>query len=920
MVVRLTDSLKAAQRARGANINSSNIRLARVIADETERQIEIDKTSEEAQRLLSIATDPIMGWINVDTGGMPSLHDKSEDNFYRWSQNNPEDAANYFRGDETFGTFLSKNPGTNQPVKRRLKRVYAPIIAKGEAGNEVVRKAAEGDSANKDLLNSGNVYSYVIPVLRDDNKFSLKTIFGTDQDDDEPIKLSPDKFRASLLTAYALNNHLVDPQLNRERSFAIANQNVFSDPVGMGDRRLSMTGEGGTTSILDTEVIDMLLDDNVPTPDKLNVLDAIFNEYLKTEPILDDGPRGDARKPGDGATTDGAGDVSDDADATPAPTPAPTVTQTGVTFNKERDEVLKAIEKESNKQRRISKIPSLSGGSVYNLIEDVPGLISGSSSFEDARYPVKTMLYNYWKSKSGNQNKSRVSPEWKAVSNDPEQIKQLATEFRDVARQEISNAGFDLKFLTMDAADIGDVQLTGGGTAVTPGTGTAGTDPTTPAPDPTPAPTPAPAGPTSDGPGTTSSTPIDPATAAFQETFPELVGKTDEELRGLINGFINDGTFLSRGFSPDQIQNIRDFLENSGVNTKEDMRTAVQAGTIQNPYLVSYVVNRAIAGPDGKMSDGTSVTDATNSLFNYLVTGDPQVKSTDLTTSAVNVSTARTNRLNSILRAEELAQRKLELLNEQTSAAREAFLTRENTILNPITTKLPDLYGKAMTYIGSAFTRDDQTRIGDVSGFVDYNQFNIQSKNIINNFGNHYRKGAPGVYNDTKDFFLEKFGDLGFTESDFTDEIFFRLLAPKDGSQLLEYRKDIALFNAYQQLTESNIFGAFWPFGDRITMKDWLGDFPAANTPANPTQFLAEKMAIRFDANGFPLELVIRTNNPDYQREVATKEGSGDLPAIRIEEGEASISWDYLIKNNLLPSEHVVTLIETLPAAVGASL
>jgi hypothetical protein len=78
----------------------------------------------------------------------------------------------------------------------------------------------------------------------------------------------------------------------------------------------------------------------------------------------------------------------------------------------------------------------------------------------------------------------------------------------------------------------------------------------------------------------------------------------------------------------------------------------------------------------------------------------------------------------------------------------------------------------------------------------------------------------------------------------------------------------------------------------------------APNTPDNPTQFMKQKMAIRTDSNGKPIELVIRTNNPKYaSQNIEGKAG-------RVVEGEASIRLDYLIKNNILPTEHLIAIIE----------
>jgi len=128
---------------------------------------------------------------------------------------------------------------------------------------------------------------------------------------------------------------------------------------------------------------------------------------------------------------------------------------------------------------------------------------------------------------------------------------------------------------------------------------------------------------------------------------------------------------------------------------------------------------------------------------------------------------------------------------------------------------------------------------------------------------------------------------------------------PLGGNDLTEGRTEVALYNGYQQLVESNILGAIL-FGGKVTMKDFIGDIMAPNTPDNPTQFMKQKMAIRTNSNGKPIELVIRTNNPKYESQNIEGE------AGRVVEGEASIRFDYLIKNNILPAEHVIAIIQNV--------
>jgi hypothetical protein len=203
-----------------------------------------------------------------------------------------------------------------------------------------------------------------------------------------------------------------------------------------------------------------------------------------------------------------------------------------------------------------------------------------------------------------------------------------------------------------------------------------------------------------------------------------------------------------------------------------------------------------------------------------------------------------------------------------------------------------------MAFVRESFNEGDKTKT-----FEQYSSYDRKSKTIIKDYANQFKikdENGDSIYSLTKKDFVEKYG---FSEDAFTDEMFFRMAEPIGGSDLIEGRAEVALYNGYQQLVESNLLGALiW--GGKVTMKDFIGDIMAPNTPDNPTQFMKQKMAIRTDSNGKPIELVIRTNNPKYaSQNIEGKAG-------RVVEGEASIRLDYLIKNNILPTEHLIAIIE----------
>ena len=384
-------------------------------------------------------------------------------------------------------------------------------------------------------------------------------------------------------------------------------------------------------------------------------------------------------------------------------------------------------------------------------------------------------------------------------------------------------------------------------------------------------------------------TAVDPIEVKFNEAFPGLENLSETELQGKVNDFINDGTFINNGFTPEQVQSVRTNLESMNVESMDDLKAKVEDGTVKNPYKYALTLNLALANDKGQVN-GQDIKTATDRTFNYLVAGDPN--RTAKQQIADDISIAQEQRL-----GKTFDFNVSKYWNTKSASARQAFNTRVKDILK----RVPELetdFLNAMAFVRESFNEGDKTKT-----FEQYSSYNRKSNTIITDYANQFKtkdENGDSIYSLTKKDFVEKYG---FSEDAFTDEMFFRMAEPIGGSDLIEGRAEVALYNGYQQLVESNLLGALiW--GGKVTMKDFIGDITAPNTPDNPTQFMKQKMAIRTDSNNKPIELVIRTNNPKYTSQNIEGE------AGRVVEGEASIRLDYLIKNNILPTEHIIAIME----------
>jgi len=396
-------------------------------------------------------------------------------------------------------------------------------------------------------LNDKNNVAYTIPIKRKDGVFSFLTRNrSSDPSDDEAVILSGSQV-ASWIGARANKlNRLRNPEAYRAGAILTQEQESLS-PTG--------TGKAGVT-------FDTLMDELT------NELDRV-----ETNPDL----------AGTGAQTDSLGQVLSLWETTidenlkqqynqqnvgSTPPPDPRVGQRGIEFKEEKQQVFKGINKEAGK--RDSKLPLLKGGGgVANITAQISGILDGSVSGNNIKYPTGTVLYNFWKSKEGNESFTRNSKEWKTVTNDAEAIKKLAEEYLPAARQQISDAGFDLRYLE-DYTEVGDVR-----------------DVTAPMVE-----------------------------TDFPET-PDLTGITTKEQALEL---LDSGT-LSSLLTEDVITKSRNLLQEQGITDSQSFNQAVQEGKIKDPFVHSLIIANAIAGPGGTQSN---IRAQAIELFNNIKTGDPK--------------------------------------------------------------------------------------------------------------------------------------------------------------------------------------------------------------------------------------------------------------------------------------------------------
>lgn len=586
---------------------------------QTQQQIEVQQrildADTAAKTLTSLRRKNFIG-LNKQAGRVELKEDAALDNFANLSA---EEANTLFNLNSALPAYTTKDKkldfGTiGKPVVATNK---LPTWLKDKPENELTNE----EKTLKEEYLSGKRKVYIMPIKKKDGMFSFVTRGRSeDEFDNEAVVL--DSFQVMGLMNSRLDSLLgygdVESQAYAEE-LAQIREYLGGEPLGQG------VGDSGVTvgGLMEEEkqrLNDAYSGLSQVTQDmnlagKGSQLDALgmFLEQLRGSVDAETKKRWDAVGQ-TGGTEDAAGKV----------------TQQGGTFNQEKAATFKEIDKVSRGSK--SKIPLLkNGGGIDNIATQIPGIIDGSISGKDIKYSTSTALFNFWKTKKGNEGATRLSDQWKSVQNDPKALQGLADEYYKAVKQQISDAGFDLKFLE-DYADVQDTQ--------TIDTRTAG--------------------------ATTIQTPD-------LSDLPDLQGiKTKDDALSLIQSGQLD-TLLS----PEDLEKFKKALTDAGVTDAESFNKAVKEKKIDNPYLFSMIIAHATGGAYSKEQGVDARKERTEralALFNAIETGDPSTTPLEqlqqLSTMTQNAFTNRKNYLDA--------------LNKQSKEQREAIQKVQDNIIDEL--------------------------------------------------------------------------------------------------------------------------------------------------------------------------------------------------------------------------------------------
>jgi hypothetical protein len=418
-------------------------------------------------------------------------------------------------------------------------------------------------------LSDPNNVAFAVPIKRKDGILSFITRNrSSSPDDDEAVILSGSQV-ASWIGARANKlNRLRNPEAYR--AGAILNQQRGTlAPTG--------TGQAGVTfDTLMDELTNEL--DRVETNPELAGTGAQTDSLGQVLSLWETSYDENLKKQYNQQNVGGTSDASD-----------PRVGQRGIEFKEAKNQAFKDMDKEAGKTK--SKVPLLKGGGgLANISTQIPGIIDGSVSGKDIKYSTNTVLYNFWKTKEGNEGLTRNSDEWKAVTSDAEAMKQLAGEYFPAAKQQMSDAGFDLRYLE-DYTDVGDVK--------------------------------------------------EITAPMVQSDFPDMPDLTGITTKEQALELLDSGK-LSQILSQEVIDRSRTLLQEQGITDSTSFNKAVQEGKIKDPYIHSLIIANAIAGPGATQ---TNIRAQALELFNNIKTGDPQAGPRQLVADQINLMNTKADYL-----------------------------------------------------------------------------------------------------------------------------------------------------------------------------------------------------------------------------------------------------------------------------------
>ena len=619
---------------------------------------------ESAKALAYLANDQIGIYkMNVDSTGAASytLREDWEDRYNALQRNEPDRLGQSLLMDRVFGQYLSKTED-GQPVKKKNQKVFAPYLNQGVIANSVA-DTVEADS--NVTVKEGKDYSYSMPVINERGIFSLKTILGTDlPDDTQPISLTRDELQTALQLVPAMHGIVINPDANRAASGTndLIRQGLGAQ--GSGQNNVTFTGMNNTNAVIDVprderEIAEFILDDNSSTPSVVALIKQM-HEANKIE--------------GKQTVLASSGDQTQTGAPAPTPAPAPALAPTPQSGNvpPRPAERFNEWDEQYGKDYNFDGTPKIPKDQVD----------AEAAEAETARKAELTIKEPSEFTKRRGQNREAFDP-----AGAEEYLNSLGiTLKRDRDSKKVLEALNSLEAGEsisgrMGAASLGQSTaqylVTALGGKNSDYTGTRGQSRTGTydqaaaeqfiksklnIPE---------AGAVSEvqgsGPAVFTNEQVgqgDPVTDNFSQTFPEFEGLDKNQIISQVQSLMTSGEFAQRGFSQEQVTNIRGFLEQQNINNLDDMKQAVDQGVIRNPYLTSLSINLLLAGPDG-MVGGQSVADATEKMENFITTGISTRDAKELTDSVQAQQRLDTASSNAFLRRVEEQNRINENLRDE---------------------------------------------------------------------------------------------------------------------------------------------------------------------------------------------------------------------------------------------------------------
>lgn len=472
----------------------------------------------------------------METFGVVKLNENTAryeltDNFYEAYQKIPEgERGAIFNGDSLFGAYTDKDG------KKKMGELGSAITVEKKVPTSMKDENGDPTEKGNEFLASGQK-GIIIPTKREDGMFSFLTRNrSADESDDEGIVLSPAEFGG--LLEFRANKLNVLSDANRARAGNLVSQQAET-----------LQGQGmGSSDITVDDQLDMIYnqadsDENIAgTGSQTDVLGGLLEQWKNKI--------GEERQSILNAQTQNA---------------APRQGQIGIEFKKEKEEFFKKVN--LDKINRNTELTLLSNtGDFKKLLPNIQTVIDGTFDPTKGGQPTKTALFNFWATKEGNEGKPRMGKDWQTVQNDPKQMADLAAEYLPAVKQQLSDAGYDLKYLEDFVS--GDAK------------------------------------------GVTA------PTVEFPE-YPDLSNITSKEeaLELLDSGKMNNL------LTPELIAEAQKKLTDEGVTDAKSFKKAVREKRIKNPYAYATIMAMYMA-PAGNASPADTAVQR-NEIFNLLATDDP---------------------------------------------------------------------------------------------------------------------------------------------------------------------------------------------------------------------------------------------------------------------------------------------------------